>query len=371
MSDVVKCKSCGSVNNLPEGKTSMYCAYCGNAIEKKETNKKEYESVIKTKPEISQPKIIFEEDPYVRAPAHTVFYKKRVEGGWELHDKYTGVSFYPDVEEREGGGELKLTNKGIRSINEVTDWFTDNELETIKVFDLSRNKISTLNLQGTYHCVFELDLSNNPITKIESIPVFEVPYDARWRSDKQITIKLVSTKITEWDKNVIEMFYNAINGKQLWIDITGGECKKFITELVNYCILNKDNLLQDSFLRIATNEDLTILEWEYIDTKVGVYYTTFNTDSNKKKTKANSNSGGKCYIATATMGSYDHPVVMELRQFRDEWILNKSWGKKFVKWYYRYGAIVADFIKNKSILKLISYLLIVKPLLYLSRIIKK
>mgnify|MGYP003776948601 CR=1 FL=1 len=103
MSDVVKCKSCGSVNNLPEGKTSMYCAYCGNAIEKKETNKKEYESVIKTKPEISQPKIIFEEDPYVRAPAHTVFYKKRVEGGWELHDKYTGVSFYPDVEERADG----------------------------------------------------------------------------------------------------------------------------------------------------------------------------------------------------------------------------------------------------------------------------
>ncbi len=71
------------------------------------------------------------------------------------------------------------------------------------------------------------------------------------------------------------------------------------------------------------------------------------------------------------MGSYDHPVVMELRQFRDNWILRKSWGENFVKWYYKYGAVVADFIKNKYFLKLLSYLLIVKPLLYLSRIINK
>lgn len=78
---------------------------------------------------------------------------------------------------------------------------------------------------------------------------------------------------------------------------------------------------------------------------------------------------GWCFIATATMGSYDHPQVMELRHFRDEWILTKNWGESFVKWYYHYGAIAAKFIEKSFVLKQLSYLLIVKPLVYLSRIV--
>lgn len=81
--------------------------------------------------------------------------------------------------------------------------------------------------------------------------------------------------------------------------------------------------------------------------------------------------GGWCFIATAAMGSYDHPQVMELRHFRDEWILTKNWGSSFVKWYYHYGEKAAKFIDKSSVLKKLSYLLIVKPLVYLSRIVKK
>ena len=80
---------------------------------------------------------------------------------------------------------------------------------------------------------------------------------------------------------------------------------------------------------------------------------------------------GRCFIATATMGSYDHPKVVELRHFRDEWILTKNWGSSFVKWYYHYGEKAAKIIDENFVLKKISYLLIVKPLVYLSRIVKK
>lgn len=82
-------------------------------------------------------------------------------------------------------------------------------------------------------------------------------------------------------------------------------------------------------------------------------------------------SSGWCFIATAAMGSYDHPQVMELRHFRDEWILTKNWGSSFVKWYYHYGEKAVKFIDKSSVLKKLSYLLIVKPLVYLSRIVKK
>lgn len=79
---------------------------------------------------------------------------------------------------------------------------------------------------------------------------------------------------------------------------------------------------------------------------------------------------GWCFIATATMGSYDHPEVMELRNFRDNWILEKKWGEGFVAWYYHYGSIAAKSIEKSFVLKKICYLLVVKPLVYLSRIVK-
>jgi hypothetical protein len=80
---------------------------------------------------------------------------------------------------------------------------------------------------------------------------------------------------------------------------------------------------------------------------------------------------GNCFIATATMGSYDHPEVMELRNFRDNWILEKSWGESFVKWYYHYGSIAAKSIEKSFVLKKICYLLIVKPLVYIARVLRK
>ena len=76
-----------------------------------------------------------------------------------------------------------------------------------------------------------------------------------------------------------------------------------------------------------------------------------------------------CFIATATMGSYDHPLVMDLRNLRDNWILKKSWGEGFVKWYYHYGSIAARFIDKSKWLKKLSFVLIVKPLHLISKIL--
>jgi hypothetical protein len=78
-----------------------------------------------------------------------------------------------------------------------------------------------------------------------------------------------------------------------------------------------------------------------------------------------------CFIATATMGSYNHPLVMDLRNLRDNWILKKSWGDGFVKWYYHYGSIAATFIDKSTILKRISFVFIVKPLHLISKMLIK
>jgi hypothetical protein len=76
----------------------------------------------------------------------------------------------------------------------------------------------------------------------------------------------------------------------------------------------------------------------------------------------NKSSSSNCFIATATIGDYNHPIVTDLQEFRDQYLLNREWGKKFTQWYYVYGRIVAGYIEHSKPLKLISFILLIKPL---------
>ena len=74
-----------------------------------------------------------------------------------------------------------------------------------------------------------------------------------------------------------------------------------------------------------------------------------------------------CFIATAAMGDYDHPVVKDLRIFRDNWLNEKKWGKSFISWYYENGPRVAKVIEKSTLLRKITFFSIVKPLHFLTR----
>lgn len=68
-----------------------------------------------------------------------------------------------------------------------------------------------------------------------------------------------------------------------------------------------------------------------------------------------------CFIATATMGDYEHPYVISLRLFRDETLLANWVGKKFVTFYYRTSPYFANLIAKSEILRRISLWLLIKP----------
>lgn len=78
-----------------------------------------------------------------------------------------------------------------------------------------------------------------------------------------------------------------------------------------------------------------------------------------------------CFIVTATMGDPEHPTVNLMRRFRDQWILTRPGGDKFVAWYYNYGPIAAKFIKSNRLLRLMAFILIVKPLALFARLFVK
>jgi hypothetical protein len=59
---------------------------------------------------------------------------------------------------------------------------------------------------------------------------------------------------------------------------------------------------------------------------------------------AGGGASGFCFIATAAYGSYQHPYVEILRQFRDEVLLPTHAGSSFVDWYYAHSPPAAEYI---------------------------
>jgi len=449
MSNALNCPSCGGSNQLPEGKSSMFCSFCGNAIERAPSSKSEITSSIKSKPvisvqervkiqfdkmrEVEIKRMVYKDLPSNLRPGifssleHTEatngynirpIFKKHI-SGTNFLDIAGDWEFIPfEYRKNSGGGILSLTNKQLNSVKELLDWYTDDELLLIKTLDLSVNNIKKIDELNKLKNLEYLILSENKIEIIPSFdqlkqlrhldisnnPIREFNFN-RKRSSGRVDccyIDLRNCNINSSPTNLKESLKNLISrGKsgycEYLFDFRGNEFNPvhLLTEAIS---LNKNNFpdfaIATFFTITLENEaghkttDEVDMSWFFSDINsifhkdvpkkaIEISYSPPKNKSEEKEkptaTKQQSaiNKSGKCFIATAAMGSYDHPHVMELRNFRDEWILTKNWGNSFVLWYYHYGEKAAKVIDKSFVLKKLSYLLIVKPLVYLSRIVKK
>lgn len=169
----IECGKCGGSNTLPEGKKSMFCAFCGSSIEQPIEKIKLDENPLKVKPFITERKV---EKWTETVPGFVSRGATRVSGGFIQTNRSqldSGRFIADELEHHEKvlnkGGELRLSNKGIKSIKNITEWFTDSELESIRILDLSNNYISELNGIEKIKNVKVINLSNNSIKKFPNV----------------------------------------------------------------------------------------------------------------------------------------------------------------------------------------------------------
>ena len=72
---------------------------------------------------------------------------------------------------------------------------------------------------------------------------------------------------------------------------------------------------------------------------------------NEDQPEGKPGSGGGCFIATAVYGTEMAVEVISLKRFRDNFLMKRRLGRAFVRWYYRHSPPVADFIRNRGIMK--------------------
>jgi hypothetical protein len=153
--------------------------------------------------------------------------------------------------------------------------------------------------------------------------------------------------------------------------VTGGGVRENAAYSISQSLLDKIGSSQQFAMRISGGQgfvDIDDKHAQLFKTMCKQFYnnvfdsTKFSESLQTSVLPKDQKGFGGCFIATAAMGDYDHPVVMDLRMFRDNWLLKREWGVKFTNWYYTHGPKAANIIDKSTLLKKITFVTIVKPL---------
>ena len=138
------------------------------------------------------------------------------------------------------------------------------------------------------------------------------------------------------------------------ISVSNGDVATVLGETTSgeFTIYHDDYDFMDGTMLIANHiNDYTLKEW----TDVSTFSKNVSTESVKETTSVKSGNGGGCLIATATYGSELAPQVQQLRELRDNTLLNTEAGSAFMSTfnnaYYSFSPTIADMQRDSPILK--------------------
>lgn len=140
-----------------------------------------------------------------------------------------------------------------------------------------------------------------------------------------------------YDRDLRE--YESVMLMEYVVVVSAYEMKGNIREFKNILIEAKHFLEKTNHLRKEEFVDYQNMINSGLD-----QYTEYENSSQITQQETTHKEG--CYIATAVYGNYDAKEVKILRKFRDEYLSKRSWGRLFIKTYYKVSPSIANKMKN-------------------------
>jgi len=138
------------------------------------------------------------------------------------------------------------------------------------------------------------------------------------------------------------------------ISVSNGEIATILGETTSgeFTIYHDDYNFVEGTMLIANHiNDYTLKEW----TDVSTFSNNISTEPAKETTSVKSGNGGGCLIATATYGSELAPQVQQLRELRDNQLLQTESGSAFMssfnEMYYSFSPTIADYERENPMFK--------------------
>ena len=138
------------------------------------------------------------------------------------------------------------------------------------------------------------------------------------------------------------------------ISVSNGEIATILGETTSgeFTIYHDDYNFVEGTMLIANHiNDYTLKEW----TDVSTFSKNVSTEPAKETTSVKSGNGGGCLIATATYGSELTPQVQQLRELRDNQLLQTESGSAFMisfnEMYYSFSPTIADYERENPMFK--------------------
>ncbi len=138
------------------------------------------------------------------------------------------------------------------------------------------------------------------------------------------------------------------------ISVSNGDIATVLGETNSgeFTIYHDDYNFMEGTMLIANHiNDYTLKEW----TDVSTFSKNIPTKSVTETTSIKSGNGGGCLIATATYGSEMATEVQQLRELRDNQLLQTESGTQFMALfndvYYSFSPIIADYERENPLFK--------------------
>jgi hypothetical protein len=194
MSNIINCPSCGAVNQLPEGKDSMFCAFCGSGIESK---------LIKTKAKkIKKCKI----------DSGLVSYADK-----SIKKLSQIISLYDDLEIRHieqlfVGGTSITSMEDISSFSAYNYYFAYNGIQDFTEDDISELNELTMRYMKTEMVI---NFTNNPFVSLEWLRKFDYKKILSTYKDDGVNYIVYDNYVKSYDNVKLEMTISTIKDYNL------------------------------------------------------------------------------------------------------------------------------------------------------------